>query len=244
MPKSAKLISNLNFKSTQNMKTSFLISLTAFSLLTTLGCGTGGIGGGSGNDDIQYAALGASDVTGVGATPPTNGYVYLIKDGIENTGLSTNLLNYGIPSAEIGAIRDVELKLLDLGHKPDLVTLFTGSNDIIAGASASDFERDLDSILNHLRKIDGVKIFIANLPDITQFPRFKKDPSNKVTLARVQAFNQIISQKAALYNAQVIDLYSETSDDNLISSDGLHPNDSGYKRIADLFLQEILPAIH
>ena len=41
-------------------------------------------------------------------------------------------MNYGVPDIEIGGIRDVELKLLDRGHKPDLVTLFVGGNDIIS----------------------------------------------------------------------------------------------------------------
>jgi hypothetical protein len=67
-------------------------------------CGTGGVGGGSSDDDVQYAALGASDATGIGASPLRNGYVYLIKRGIEDAGQSTNLMNYGVPDIEIGGI--------------------------------------------------------------------------------------------------------------------------------------------
>jgi hypothetical protein len=53
---------------------------------------------------VQYAALGASDATGIGASPLRNGYVYLIKRGIEDAGQSTNLMNYGVPDIEIGGI--------------------------------------------------------------------------------------------------------------------------------------------
>ena len=152
-------------------------------------------------------------------------------------------MNYGVPDIEIGGIRDVELKLLDRGHKPDVVTLFTGGNDIIAGSTPSHFETDLTSILNHLKKISGTKVFIADLPDLSKLPRFKKTPDENVTFARVQEFNTIIQRLALSYNATLIKLSDETSDDNLISDDGLHPNNEGYRRIADLFLQEILPAL-
>ncbi|MBP9839194.1 MAG: hypothetical protein KBC84_10845 [Proteobacteria bacterium] len=192
---------------------------------------------------MQYAALGASDTTGIGASPLTNGYVYKIRDGIETSGMSTNLMNYGIPDIEIQGIRDEELVLLDHGHKPDVVTLFVGVNDIIAGASASHFETELTAILNHLNKIDGAKVYIADLPDLTQIPRFKDKPDNDVTFARVQEFNNIIYQQAAAFNANVIYLSSDAADDNLVSDDGLHPNSKGYQRIADLFLQQILPRL-
>ena len=225
------------------MKKIFLLYVLILSPIAMFGCGTGGIGGGSGNDDIQYAALGASDATGVGASPITKGYVYLIKDGIENSGQSTNLMNYGVPDIEIGGIRDAELKLLDANHQPDVVTLFTGGNDIIAGAGADHFEVDLTAILDHVQQISNVKIFIADLPDLSLLPRFQKTPDTDVTTARVQQFNAIIERQAAAQQAHVVHLSAEAPDDNLISGDGLHPNNAGYQRIADLFLQEILPLI-
>jgi lysophospholipase L1-like esterase len=138
-------------------------------------------------------------------------------------------------------ILDVEIKLLDLGETPTIVTLFTGANDIIAGASPARFELDLAAILNHLRKIDGLEIYIADLPDITQLPRFKDNPDSDVTSARVTEFNRIIYKQAQVVNAQVVALSIDAPNDALISDDGLHPNNDGYARMAELFLQEILP---
>jgi hypothetical protein len=73
-----------NSLSTTNISYILLTSVTlSIVILSFNGCGTGGIGGGNGDDDVQYVALGASDVTGVGASPLTNGYVSLIKEGLK-----------------------------------------------------------------------------------------------------------------------------------------------------------------
>ena len=221
----------------KNIKTKII--LTIVSTLFAFGCGNGL----DGHANVQYAALGASDATGVGASPITKGYVYLIKDGIENAGKSVNQMNYGVPDIEIGGIRDVELKALDIGFKPDVVTVFIGANDIIAGASTGHFETDFDFILNHLAKISGVKIYVADIPNLTLLPRFTKTPDTDVTTSRIQQFNEIISRVSAKYNAVVITLSRDPVIDSEISDDGLHPNNLGYARIANEFLQDILPAL-
>jgi len=216
---------------------SLLLSLTLTALT---GCGNGA----DGKADVQYAALGASDAVGIGASPITNGYVYLIKEGIENGGKSVNQMNYGIVDLEIGAIRDVELAALDLGFTPDVVTLFTGANDIIAGASAASFENDLDAILNHLSKINEASVFVADLPDLTKLPRFIDNPDADVTRARVAQFNSIIVRTSNKYGATVINLSAEPVLDADVSDDGLHPNDQGHRKVADRFLAQILPAVY
>lgn len=224
------------------MKSSFfrLISLLLFLSVALVGCGSGI----DGDADIQYAALGASDAAGIGASSPNNGYVNLIKDEIENRGKSVNLMNYGVPDIEIGGIRDVELKALDAGYTPDIITLFTGTNDIISGATAAHFQEDLDAILNHLSKIEGARVFIADLPDLTALPRFQDDPDGDVTKARVQQFNDIISRVAARYGAVLISLASHPINEAEVSGDGLHPNNEGHRRLAEYFLQRILPYLY
>jgi len=41
------------------MKTGFRKAVAFFLLVPVIACGTGAIGGGNGDDDVQYAALGA-----------------------------------------------------------------------------------------------------------------------------------------------------------------------------------------
>ena len=41
----------------------------------------------------------------------------------------------------------------------------------------------------------------------------------------------------------MVDLYAEPVEEDLVSEDGFHPSDEGYRRIAEEFLEAILPAL-
>jgi acyl-CoA thioesterase-1 len=178
------------------------------SLCILYGLNACGSGGGDGSAaDIEYVALGASDAVGIGATPLTNGYVYLIKEGIENSGREVDLENLGIPGAEIGNIDNLELPLLDRDN-PELVTLFTGANDLIGGDDAGQFEIDLQSLLKKIKENAGpnVVIVVGNLPNFTTAPRFVENPDKDVTISRIAAFNQAINRQTAAAGAFLVDL--------------------------------------
>ncbi len=212
------------------------------------GCGgsSGGNGSASEGDPIAYAALGASDVVGVGATPLTNGYVYLLRDSLENeSGKSVDLENLGIPGAQIDQIKNIEVEILKRSAQPDVVTVSTGANDIIAGDNVRSFESDLAEVLSELRGISPSAIIaISNLPDLTKLPRFQEDPDRDVTESRVRAFNAAIARQAARYNAVLVDLYSVPLQDSFVNEiDGFHPSDAGHRAIADAFLSALQPYI-
>lgn len=206
----------------------------------------GGCGGSSGGDPIAYAALGASDVIGVGATPLTNGYVYLIEDSLESeSGKSVEVENLGIPAAQITQIKDVEVEILKPSAKPSLITLSTGANDLIAGDAVASFEAGLHDVLGELRTISpsGV-IAISNLPDLTKLPRFEDDPDRDVTEVRVRAYNAAIARQAANFNVVLVDLYTAPLQDSYVSDlDGFHPSDAGHQAIANAFLAVLRPYI-
>ena len=87
-------------------------------------------------------------------------------------------------------------------------------------------------------------IVIANIPDLTELPRFRDDPDDDVTRERIEAFNEAIAEQAGDYDALLVDLYGEPVEDDLVSDeDGFHPNNEGHERIAEQFLDAILPAL-
>src|SRR5687767_13706963 len=67
--------------------------------------------------DILYLAIGASDALGIGATPLRNGYVFRIRDELEQqTRREVRLLNLAIPG---GTTRDLR-QTLQLASRRDI----------------------------------------------------------------------------------------------------------------------------
>jgi lysophospholipase L1-like esterase len=194
--------------------------------------------------EFVYLALGASDATGVGALPLTEGYVFLIKAELDKRFPGVALLNLGIPGARIDLIKEQVKVATRIHAKANLVTLWTGGNDLVHGDDPKTFQEDLRFILQSLHKDVSKVIVVANLPDLTQLPRFRGNPSPVVTLERVRAFNSAIEQEAHAVGAPLVDLFAQPVREDLVFDlDGFHPNDAGHREIARLFLQAILPAL-
>lgn len=191
-----------------------------------------------------YTAFGASDATGVGAFPLTEGYVFLIKAELDKRIPGVALLNLGIPGARIDLIKEAVRAAAQIGTKANLVTLWTGANDLIRGDSPQRFQEDFLFILHTVKNKISSTIVVANLPDLTALPRFRSKPNANVTIERVRAFNQAIEQEARAAQVPVVDLFAEPLGDDLVSDiDGFHPNDAGHRRIAQLFLAAIVPTL-
>jgi lysophospholipase L1-like esterase len=193
--------------------------------------------------DFVYLALGASDAAGVGALPLTEGYVYQIKRDLDTRMSGVALLNLGVPGARIDLIKEQARLAQQAKAKANLITIWTGGNDVTHGDDPSAFRADLRRLLELAKDIAPI-IVIANLPDLTQLPRFRAQPSPAVTEARVRAFNQAIGDEARRANALLVDLFAQPVQDALVwDVDGFHPNDAGHRELARLFLQQILPAL-
>lgn len=210
--------------------------------------------GGSSDDDappsvegpLSYLALGASDAVGIGAFPLENGYVFRIEDTLEiERDQPVDLVNLGVPGALADDIVDVLDLALATGIRPDIVTLWTGANDLTQSRSPEDFGADLEAILSRLRQETAALIFLGDLPDLTALPRFVMDPDMDVTLERLAAFNAVIENQAALHGAALVPISTlPVMEADLTSDvDGFHPSDEGHARIAELFLQVIRPAL-
>jgi lysophospholipase L1-like esterase len=193
--------------------------------------------------DLVYMAIGASDAVGIGATPPTDGYVFRIEDAIDDRDTDVRLVNVGVPGAELDTIHDAAQLALRVGPEPDLATVWVGANDLIEGVAAEEFEQNLDQLLDDLADT-GAVIAVADLPDLTELPRFREDPRATVTEARIDAFNEAIRSQAESHGALLVALSEEQVEDRFVSdADGFHPNDAGHARIADLFLEAIEPEL-
>jgi acyl-CoA thioesterase-1 len=195
--------------------------------------------------EFIYLALGASDATGVGALPLTEGYVYLIARELDRQIHGVFLVNLGVPGARIDLIKEQVRVAKQIGTKADLVTLWTGANDLVNGDDPIQFQEQLRSLLGIVKKDISRTIVVANLPDLTMLPRFRTSPNPSVTSARIGAFNRAIEEETRAAGGALVDLHaSPIRDDLVFDVDGFHPNNAGHREIARQFLQVILPKVH
>src|SRR4051812_25120861 len=116
-----------------------------------------------------------------------------------------------------------------LALRPDLVTLFTGTNDVVkprfdAHVVAHDVE------LMQRRLIDsGATVLGFTLPDLSIVM-----PLARPIARRVRALNDALRHAAASSGALLVDFanHSVGSDPRLWSADRLHANSAGHERIA------------
>lgn len=216
-------------------------------ILVLIGAGLGACGGATmvePPDRIIYLAIGASDAAGVGADPLTRGYVFRIADTLDDRVDQVFLAPLAVPGATAAQLDGALELFLESEIEPNLVTLWTGPNDLIRGEDADDFEDELEDIFERLRdRTDGV-IVAANIPVLTDLPRFRDDPDDDVTPERIAAFNEAIAEQAEDFDVLIVDLHGEQVEDDLVSDeDGFHPNNEGHQRIANRFLEVIMPAL-
>jgi lysophospholipase L1-like esterase len=120
--------------------------------------------------------------------------------------------------------------------RPDVVLLLHGHNDIPSGADGA-----ASSAANEVRvmaieaKLRGARVFIAT--PVPARPNGNRTVQTFLLVDFANRMRVIASQEGAV----LVDLYALMLPDvfRYIGVDGLHPNEAGYTRIAELFLQAI-----
>jgi lysophospholipase L1-like esterase len=130
-----------------------------------------------------------------------------------------------------------------IASDPDIVTVWTGSNDLIAGVAVEAFRGHLDRLLGDLSTRTTAQVFVADLVDLQNAPRFRLSPDPDVTPERVTAFNAALAEVAAAHGCVLV-LFSDTEmTDDLFAIDGFHPNNAGHALLAERFWQDIEPRL-
>jgi len=204
---------------------------------------------------LTYVAVGASETVGFGADEP-------FRDGwprvLFRTALPTSavFVNMGIPGATVAsAIRDEVPQTLTI--HPTLVTVWLNVNDIIAGVTPADFERDLGALVHSMRGNGATRVLVANVPPLDDLPAYRacrpgapagsqcrggQLPAPEVLNAVVDAYNAATDRVASREGALVVDLHAvglaarqAGTEASLVSSDGFHPSTAGHQAVAKAF---------
>jgi lysophospholipase L1-like esterase len=210
---------------------------------------------GSAAAPVVYAAVGASETYGIGAT---DRYRQAWPQIFYNDVLprSAVLYNFGIPGATTAQALHDEVPAAVAVH-PTVVTVWLNVNDLIGGVTAPAYEAQLGQVLRALRRGGQARVLVANTPDLGQLPAYRAClpnapaggpaclipqallPTPQAVASAVAAYNTAITEAARQEGATVVDLH--LSGDQIsqhpewLSADGFHPSGQGYAVIAKLF---------
>lgn len=141
-----------------------------------------------------------------------------------------------------------------------LVTIFAGVNDVnvitaaLAGGGGSgdrnafidqqvrNFGNDYTTLLTGIRTVArSARVIVLNLPNIAGMPFRSRSPLPERQAAQRASVRMTTTVINSLPNVTVVDLMCDARmyQPSIYSSDGLHPNDSGYAIIADEIVRAV-----
>lgn len=197
---------------------------------------------------VVYVALGASDAVGVGANNAnTEGYVPVL---ISRLPKGSQALNLGISGIVLRQALQQELPQAIAAH-PTLVTVWLAGNDFRSCVPLDQYGADLETLLSQLQNQTHARVFVANLPDMSQLPFFQYgatqagvclqgDTSAQIREQAIR-WNAVINAAVARHGDVLVDLFASdlAAHPEYIYHDGFHPTSQGYRRLADLFWAQI-----
>ena len=193
-------------------------------------------------DKFTYVAMGDSTVEGIGSSGPKKTFPALVFASIKQEFKHAKLHNLGRGGAKISDVISSQLGSA-IQLKPDLVTISVGANDLRNRTKLKQFRNDLSQLIEVLKRKTDAKVIVNNIPDLSHLPSipFVFRIYSKILLKR---FNQIIQEQTHKSQVILVDLYSQSKlfankYPEFISSDGLHPSDTGYALWANTIITQI-----
>ncbi len=171
------------------------------------------------------------------ATPYPLGLQQLLQD--RYPGEKPTVVNAGVAGETIGT-GDGRLSGVLASQQPQVLLLLEGINDINAkqGAALFDIEGGLRSMIKH-GKERGAEVFVSTLLPQRQGGCRAYDFYDGVD--DISKANGVIITVAAQQGATLVDMHQVFAgqESTLIGVDGLHPNQAGYQKMAEVFLDAI-----
>jgi len=130
--------------------------------------------------------------------------------------------------------------------EPKVVVILAGTNDIAGNTGPSTLEMIEDNLASmaELARANGIKVVISSVLPVYDYPwKPGLEPAPKII-----ALNKWIEQYAARHDAIYLDYHSAMADArggmrSEFASDGVHPNEAGYRVMAPLAERAIQQAL-
>ena len=130
--------------------------------------------------------------------------------------------------------------------KPAVVVILAGTNDIAGNTGPSTLEMIEDNLASmaELARANGIQVVLSSVLPVYDYPwRPGLEPAPKIV-----ALNAWMKQYAASHGAVYLDYHSAMADERQgmkadLASDGVHPNEAGYRIMAPLAEKAIAEAL-
>lgn len=182
---------------------------------------------------LDILAIGSSSTEGIGASSPARTYPAQLADELSNKdGIHALVRNAGI-GGELAIKTLQRLKAALKVGWPELVIWQVGTNDALVGVDEALFRATVESGVAAARAA-GVPLllvdpqFASKVPDIARYERFVGIVDRTGERLRVPVVSRYAMMKQRGKNALA-----------LLSGDGLHMNDLGYRCLAHAIAEEI-----
>ncbi|MBY0496418.1 MAG: hypothetical protein K2Y23_19600 [Cyanobacteria bacterium] len=118
--------------------------------------------------------------------------------------------------------------------RPEVVLLMEGANGL--PQVGPDISTGIMRIMVQYAKTGGARVFVGSM-----IPQVSGRPRATTPASELLAFNNTLQIMSTQEGITYVDLYNPMLPEaaTLIGSDGLHPTEAGYRRIADLFFAAI-----
>ena len=130
--------------------------------------------------------------------------------------------------------------------QPAVVVILAGTNDIAGNTGPSTLEMIEDNLASmaELARANGIQVVLSSVLPVYDYPwRPGLEPAPKIV-----ALNAWMKQYAASHGAVYLDYHSAMADERQgmradLASDGVHPNEAGYRIMAPLAERAIAEAL-
>lgn len=114
-------------------------------------------------------------------------------------------------------------------YNPDVILLLAGTNDMVKNIDPSNSSKRLNALIDKIFQVKpNVYILVASIPK-TNDPKFSELIPNYVQ----SVTDTINARHFQGQNISFVDIYNILDPGSDFDPDGVHPNSSGYKKIAD-----------